>query len=217
MHSDDPEGVLAAAAIETSLDLAGIPAAGGVVGVVGDLVLREHRRRRSVALTTAEQLSGLTREQIADALRLSPGAINATVAFLYAVGEAGDDDVLRMIGATLAQALRGAAGEPRSPLSEEQLVLRALRGLTSDHVRLMVAIRQYESERAKHSDIPISIEQLRDLGIVPSRLVASLLAYLEFHGLTENPHGRVGGGTYWELSELGRLVLRAGDEAESRA
>jgi hypothetical protein len=210
------DGKLAAAAAEVALDLAGVPGAGSLVGLVADLVGKEHHRRQSVALRTAEQLSGLSREELADVLRSSRPAVNATVAFLFAVGEAGDDEVLEMIGATLAQALRGASEDPRSPLSEEQLVLRALRGLTSDHVRLMVSMREFEPERAMHNDNPISGDQLRDRGIVPGRLLTSLLAYLEFHGLTENPHGRWLGGTFWELSELGRLVLRAGDEAASR-
>jgi hypothetical protein len=166
---------LGSAGAELGLELLGVPGAGPLVGVVGDLVAREHARRRSVALRTAEQLSGLTREQLGDVLRTSPGMVNATVAFLYAVGEAGDDDVLVMIGAAMARALRGASEERRDPLTEERLVLRALRGLTSEHVRLMIAMRGYIRT---NPDIPISIDQLREQNLVPERLLLSLLTYL---------------------------------------
>jgi hypothetical protein len=105
-----------------------IPGFGWLIAPLGkrgaEAVAREWARNRSVALRAAERVSGMSREELEDAISANPGAASLTVRLLLAAGMNGYDATLKGMGATLGHAVH----EP-DLISEAELILAAMADL----------------------------------------------------------------------------------------
>ena len=187
-------GEIARAAVGDAISLLGLPA--GVFVHVGGLVLTERQRRISVALQTAEALTGLAREDLDEQIAGRPELVPLVVRVLQAAGNTGNDRTLQALGAAVGRAVN----DPPSRPHQEMLVM-ALDGLTDEHIAVLAVCT---SDPKTTDAVVAAVDGLVDRAVVEMALM-SLLP----RGLFANPFGGYGGGEHWGLSELGVAVRDA--------
>lgn len=205
MTDDSPSGddVAEVAADVLAVLLVGVPIPG--MGVltrrISRAVIDERRRRTSVALATAERLSGRTREELAQEIADDPALHPLLTRLLFAAGTNGHDRTLRAMGGALGEAVR-----ERGRIDECDLLLQSLDGMTEDHVRLLNLISEpVPNGLDKWS--PDALDAAHDLPALTYRLCrGSLVA----RGLTSEAAD--GGASYHDntrvrLTEAGEAVL----------
>lgn len=199
---------------EGVLIAAGLPPTGVLAAAVTPLAKKalvalvgEQQRRTSVALAAAERTSGKTREEIDDLIAHDLAAVPIVLRLLQAAGNAGDDEVLSLLGGMAGAGL----ADPSTAQRQETLML-SIEGLTEAHVRMMAVLdREHiapteENESAPSWDARTISDWMHEERDVVRMLGMGLLS----RGLVENPFGGFGGSETFGLSSLGFEVVRAG-------
>ena len=113
---------------ENAIDLAGelagaalLPGFGAFTKVLARGLRQEWTRKGSVALRAAEKASGLTREEMGEAIAEDPRLLPLVTLLLYVAGMNGHDRTLAAMGTVLGDALR-----ERKALDECELILPRL-------------------------------------------------------------------------------------------
>jgi hypothetical protein len=164
-------------------------------------VREEALRNRSTAIRAAEEASGLSREDLAEAIAADPRLVPLATRLLYAAGMNGYDRTLRGMGRAFGEAVRN-----RDSLEECELILTSLDGLTDTHARVLLLMTQelpLAGGRPGHWTVALVVER-SDLS---SRVTTLCLAGLVTRGLVGTSSSFLGGGTLYDLTELARLLL----------
>ena len=193
-------------------------AAGALVGmtlpIVGPLlqepakrlvgsVRAEHARNRDRALRAAVQMSGLTREELAERICTTPKLVPLLTRVLHEVGMTGQVEVLDALGAALGDAIR----EP-SRSDEVELVLIGLESVRKQHN----ASWHYSGRRQNHLRLISDRDGRRPLWMLlptwpfsasrrgdPRRACSQGSQMLDSHGKRAQ-HGTAGSATGSRLS-----------------
>jgi hypothetical protein len=202
-RSDDLVDELAGSAVEWLAGVAGVavPAVGPVTRRLAVKVREEALRNRSTAIRAAEEASGLSREDLAEAIAADPRLVPLATRLLYAAGMNGYDRTLRGMGRAFGEAVRN-----RDSLEECELILTSLDGLTDTHARVLLLMTQelpLAGGRPGHWTVALVVER-SDLS---SRVATLCLAGLVTRGLVGTSSSFLGGGTLYDLTELARLLL----------
>lgn len=99
---------------------------------VARVVLEEQARRQSTALKAAERSSGMTREEIGDALVATPHLVDPVTRVLYAAGMNGDDEILEVLGGILGHILITP-----DDTEEAELILAGIAELKRIHLQVL--------------------------------------------------------------------------------
>jgi len=196
---------LTGGAMEALAALAGVavPGSGPALQLLAQKIRQERERSASTALTRAEQITGLTREELADEIARDPRLVPLAARLLHAAGMNGHDRTLQAMGAAL-----GAAVNRRESLDECELILTALGDLTDSHAAVLAVMAQEvpgEPDAERRSRW--SREELTEACGLGDRVVTICAAALVARGLARMPGAILGGGDHYQLTELGRLVL----------
>lgn len=162
----------------------------------------EWRRNSSKALHAAEQVSGMSREELADAIAEDRRLLPLITRVLYSAGMAGQDEVLIALGTAFGDAVRD-----RSYIDEAELLLIVLTDLRPHHIAVL-------RELASKSPGPVdnkgmsywNTNLLADRTGYRQEVVRLCTAGLANGGLVQTM-ATYGGGAVYEISELGRTVL----------
>ena len=196
-------------------------AVGDVVASLGDSLLpglgppvrgllrsvqAEWARNGSVALQAAEAASGLTREELTEALRAAPRLHPLLTRLLFSAGMNGYDPVLRAMGTALGQAVTESA-----QVDECELILTALADLNAAHGALLRLLND-PPDRAPEGDGSgyWTQETLLAAAAFSERAGELVLAALISRGLAAIPPMAL--GTPVQITALGRVVLDVLDE-----
>lgn len=165
-------------------------------------VLDERSRRISVALATAEEMTGRTREDLIIWARETPQTLSLTIRVLVAAGSSGNDDTLRVLGGLLAEAM-----DHPERSSEQEVIVSALEGLTREQLIVLQSVSP---------DVPGELGGVAQVvaGRVTPQLIEPILVGLFSRGLMEGPYGSFGGVTTWQLSPFGRAIIDAAARVE---
>ncbi len=169
-------------------------------------VRAEWERIGSVALFAAEAVSGLSREELAEALRSDPRLHPLLTRLLFAAGTNGHDAVLGAMGTALGHAV----AEP-ARLDECDLILTALADLNAAHVTLLRLLTTQPDRAPEGGDKWFwTPKKLLETAAFPAQVGPLVLAALISRGLAEIPPMRFGGPVH--ITALGRLLLDVVDE-----
>lgn len=177
-----------------------IPGVGAAAEALVRKVRQEHQRRRSIALRAAEDASGLTREEIAEAIAKEPRLVPLVTRVLYAAGMNGHDATLKAMGAALGQAV----GRPDA-IDEAELILTALADLTDNHARTLLLLSKDPPELSGTARV-WTVELLERKSDLAPRATSLCLAALVARGLAAVTTG-FGGGNVYGITMLGWDVL----------
>jgi hypothetical protein len=190
-------------------ELAGLvaPGFGTVAKWLTGHASREWERNRSVALHAAEQLSGMTREEIGEAVAEDPRLVPLVTRLLHTAGTNGHDRTLKAMGAAFGDAVRH-----RDAIDECELILTSLADLTDAHTVVLLKLTEdapyiepYDPSRPDQQRgrawQPQSLQQAVPL---PSRVTALCAAALVARGLVRVSDTYAAG---YELTELGVVLL----------
>jgi hypothetical protein len=201
---------------EASLDLAGelagslVPGLGAAAKVMARRVLQEWSRNGSVALRAAEKTSGLTREEIGEAVAEDPRLLPLATRLLHAAGMNGHDRTLAAMGAAFGDAVRS-----REALDECELILTSLADLTDSHTLVLLKLTEVAPNSEPH-DANLPNDQQREarewtarflreaMTPMAERVTTLCVAALIARGLVRTTETYLGG---YEVTELGRVVL----------
>lgn len=185
-----------------------LPVVGPFLGPVAERLSgslrREHARNVSVALRAAERTSGLSREDLGEAIDQDPDLVPLVTRVLYAAGMTGSDEVLKLMGAALGDAIND-----RIRIDESEMVLAALTNLRAHHLRVLELL-------AESPPPPPITDTQGGIGRWWSRLIQERLDFSEevvilcVAGLTSGGMLRTVatyGGDAYELTDLGRALL----------
>lgn len=117
-------------------------------------VLDEHARLRSTALKAAERSSGLTREEISDALVTNPTLIPLVTRVLWIAGMNGHDEILDVLGGVLGSILLTPDDN-----EEAELILHSVAHLTRTHLQVLRALHGPPSVRVKAEESYTLVER----------------------------------------------------------
>lgn len=211
---------------EVSVDLAGeltgslVPGLGAPAKLMARRVLQEWRRNGSVALGAAERTSGLTREEIGEAITEDPRLLPLATRLLYAAGMNGHDRTLAAMGAAFGDAVRS-----REALDECELILTSLADLTDFHTRVLLKLTEVAPNSAP-PDANLPDDQQREtrqwtarflreaMAPMAERVTTLCVAGLVARGLMRTTDTYLGG---YELTELGRVLLDVLEQHAAKA
>lgn len=207
------------AAVDLAGELAGaaLPGLGAVSKVFAVGLLREWGRNRSVALRAAERASGMTREEIGEAIAEDPRLVPLATRLLHAAGMNGHDRTLKAMGAAFGDALRD-----RQSVDECELILASLVDVTDAHTLIMIKLTETGpyTEPVDSNDPdrkrsrgwrPDTLQQAMPL---PSRVTALCVAALIARGLVRISDTWA---AVYELTELGRVLLEVVEQHAAEA
>lgn len=194
--------------LAAGLGVTALTTAAGVPFVAPALVMSfpaiavESDRRRSLALTAVETLSGEGREELAARIAEDPASVNLLMRLLYQAGNNGHDDILKMMALAMLRGSRASAEDQPQDLFREESLLEALGDLNPFHVEILQIIR--ENPLIDNVALAAAVPEREDL--VPFHVLR-----LVSLALVENPYGRWAGDNgeqeFYELSALGGAVL----------
>jgi hypothetical protein len=183
-----------------------LPGVGPLAKRVGESIAGEWRRNLSTALRSAERISGLSREDLAEAIATVPGLIPLSVRLLWVAGMNGHEEILRGMGATLGHAAR----EPNR-IGEAELIFAAMADLGPLHRRILEVM-----------EIPLPpgkgwlIDTIRERVDMPDSIIGLCVSALAARGLV-GMSGGYGGGMVYTPTPLGHVVLEAIREAAAES
>ncbi|GAA0944589.1 hypothetical protein GCM10009554_38860 [Kribbella koreensis] len=183
-----------------------LPGVGPLVERMLTVVLDEWGRNRSKALEVAVQVSGLTREDLAERIENEPELVPLLTRLLWEAAMTGQSHLLEAMGAAF-----GAAIGDLERATEYELILGGLRSLHGDDVRVLREIRDLHvfDQRSKEEDPP-GVQTAKVIGRrlgFPDEAVAFALVRLVSQGFATSM--TVLGGVRYEITELGRLLYDA--------
>jgi hypothetical protein len=199
-------------------DLAGgvvelIPGAGPILAPFAKRAFRrmqeEWARNNSTALRTAERISGMTREELADHISENPRLVPLAIRVLYAAGMTGQDAVLRALGTALGDAVR----DPEK-IDEAELLLVGMADLRKQHIVILEIMTEPPRPLEADTSFYWHSELLADKSGFSRDLVNMCISGLARSGLirpVENAYG-----VCYEISDLGRTALEVLDELDTQ-
>jgi hypothetical protein len=182
-----------------------VPGSGVVMERMFNAMRREWDRRGSSALRAAELVSGLTREELTERIETRPELVPLVTRLLYEAGMNGHDGLLNAMGAAFGRAV----SEPEA-VDDCEAVMRGLMTLRPEEVqvlrvmrdRLVLAGARPESgENRSYFTSDLAADAGFEMPVVETGLVRLTSA-----GLLSAHHGLFGGGSSYQLTELGRLL-----------
>jgi hypothetical protein len=183
-----------------------IPVVGSIAGVFTKRTfakMREERERRvSVALSAAERIAGMSREELGDAIEEDPDLVPLVTRILFAAGMNGYNRALSAMGRALGDAVRD-----RERLGEAELILTALVDLGEAHIRVLQTVASPADEPTW--GVMKSTPHIMELSGLSRRVVGLCLASLISRGLVTLVAGQ------HSVSELGRTLLEVLAELET--
>lgn len=178
-----------------------IASAGAVLGTRAlEALAAERSRRVSKALRVAEDISGLSREELDDLIADDPTSVSLVLQLLQAAGNAGDESVLKLIGYVV-----GVGIKDPDVVERQSTLLLAIDGLNAAHIRMLGVLAREHIPEGHSYEADIVADWLKESSDVVRMLGTGLL----LRGLIENPYGGYGGGEYYSLSQLGVEVVNA--------
>lgn len=132
-----------------SLMDAWLPGLGPVLRRLVGLVSDEWARNASTSIRAAEQISGMSREDIAEALEDDPKLIPLVTRLLFAAGQTGHDEILLGMGVALGDALRS-----RDRIDDAELVLMGIQHLRPQHIRVLRSLSPIGESMGPASSLP---------------------------------------------------------------
>ena len=191
--------------------LSGVPLVDPLLQLLFNPLSAEIDRRRSVALRSAEDLAGCSREELADRIGSNPLGVDRLIRVLYSAGMNRHDSILKMMGRTLVAGLAASEVGDSELLDREEALLITLEKVEPRHVRMLVVIEgSPEIANGALSKASKGWDEFPDL------TASELLAF----GLVDDPYGRWGDGPdasrFYSVSEVGALLLRAASEVDFR-
>lgn len=115
-----------------------IPGIGGLLSPLAERASRaaraEHRRNRSKVMDAAERRSGMSREDLAEAIASQPELVPLATRIMFAAVVTGQARTLEVIGA-----LFGEAASDQRPIDEVDLMLGSISDLHDVHFRFLQA------------------------------------------------------------------------------
>lgn len=184
------------------------PVASPVFERVFKLLRLEYSRNTSRAIRAAVTVSGLSREDLAEAIEQDPKLIPLFARLLHTAGMTGHDEMLRTLGATFGIGVR-----ERSRIDEAEMLLIAAGNLTPLHIsvlRLVAAAPPNESGHpacwptnviVEHSQLSESFAAICAIGLSASGLFVARDTY---------------DGTAYEVTDLGAAMIEALDRLASQ-
>lgn len=190
----------------------GVPGLGPIFRAVSD----ERARRISLALATAEELTGRDREDLIVWARSTPESMSVLVRILTCAGTSGYDGTLRVLGGLLAGAI-----EVPDRSSEQEIIAAALEGLTREQLLVLASLSAEKLVEGFELSTIVG-------GRVSGPLIRPILSTLIARGLVEE---QVGGlppldtpDAYkskvtisWRLTSFGLALCDAAARVESSA
>lgn len=152
-------------------------------------------------MAAAERASGMSREELADAISEDPRLVPLVTRVLFAAGMTGQDPILTALGTALGDAVRD-----RSRIDEAELLLIGIADLRAYHI----AILKIMSEEPPAPDKPDSMPRWYPNLIADRTGYRSEVVSLCIYGLISGGLARsldTYGGTSYEITELGRTAL----------
>lgn len=162
----------------------------------------EWQRNSSKVLHVAEQVSGMSREELADAIAEDPRLLPLLARVLYSAGTTGQDEVLIVLGTALGDAVRD-----RSYIDEAELLLIVMADLRPHHIVILRELAGKSPGPADNMGVSRwNSNLLADRTGYRQEVVNLCIAGLVNGGLVQTM-STYGGGAVYEISELGRTVL----------
>jgi hypothetical protein len=190
---------------------AGVPFVAPALLAIVPAISQEAARRQSVALRAAESLWGGRREELGDVLASNAASVDLLIRLLYQAGNNGHERMLQMMARSLISGTEAALRQNTAALLEEETLLIALEDLTPKHLELLKLI----SDNPAIDNVAIAAADKESPNLVEFRALK-----LVSLALVKNPYGRYGGENgeteFYEISELGKLMLRAASEVAAR-
>ncbi|RNM12226.1 hypothetical protein [Nocardioides pocheonensis] len=185
----------------------------------------ELARTRSIALRAAEDLAGMTREDLGERIAANPKLVPIAARVLWQAGMTGQDEVLEALGAVLGNA---AAHPDRA--DEAEVLLLGIEALRRQHIallRVMAGPPQWKSnEPEPYQDLqPVQVTALGEAerwnveALAEASGMTDDQAALAATGLSNAGFARalsVLGGTGFQVTEMGQVLLEVLDVYETR-
>lgn len=201
-RSDETDVVGTATEVASALiDAATLPGVGTVFKRLAQGSREELRRARSVALKAAERTSGMTREEIADAVAQKPRLLPLATRLLHAAGENGYDETLRAMGGAFGEAVR----DPEQA-DDCHLMLTSLADLGERHARVLRVLRGNPPVRGGKASHWMTSD-VEEASSLPRRTTSLCLAALTSRGLVAASSTFFGGAMGFVITDLGRDLL----------
>jgi hypothetical protein len=170
-----------------------------LAGRLAGRIREEWGRNFSTALRAAEEVSKLSREDLAEQLSSQPGLQPMVTRLLYAAGMNGHDATLRAMGMALGKAVR----EPDRH-GECELILLALSDLNAAHTEMLQLLEEKPPPYSE-SYRPWTSESVMAASTLPKSVAPLVLAAVIARGLARQSAG--GYDETVSITELGQLVL----------
>lgn len=185
----------------------------------------ELARTRSVALGAAEDLTGMTREELGDRIAANPRLVPIAVRVLWQAGMTGQDEVLEALGAVLGD----AAADP-GKADEAEVLLLGIEAIRRQHIallRVMAGTPRWKSEDPEpYADLqPAEVTALDEAerwnveALAEAAGVTEDEAALTATGLANAGFARAlsaFGGTGYQVTEMGQTLLEVLGVYEAR-
>lgn len=191
-----------------------IPILGPILGPIAGWLTKqsqiELQRHFSTAIRAASRESGMTREEIEEAVSANPALLPLYVRFLYAAGMNGSEETLAALGVGLGVAVKAVLNGDDVQAEQMALVLKALDGMSSRHFAVLDTINR-ENPQVENKDSPTiwnyPIATISELTGLDQDQLSPYLVTLSSGGLATQL--ALYNGTGYKITELGKAVLRA--------
>ncbi|MBC9225169.1 hypothetical protein GL325_02415 [Aeromicrobium sp. 636] len=183
-----------------------VPGMGALVGRLWEGMTREWETNRSIALRAAQEISGLSREDLAERIDSYPELVPALTRVLWEAAMTGRTKLLESMGAVF-----GAAIDDLEHLPDYEMVLTGLSSLTGTDILVLKEARdrhvfhqQTDDEITAESNEAATVLGIADRLNLAKASVAFGLRRLENQGFVSSMS--VLGGTRFTITELGLLL-----------
>lgn len=171
-------------------------------------IREEWIRLTSKALRTAERVSGLSREDLADRISEDPRLIPLVIRVLYTAGMTGQDVILRALGTAFGDAVRNP-----EKIDEAELLLIGMSNLRRHHIDVL----EIMSENLPHPSLPNTYIYWTPENLASKSGYSRDLANICISGLLQS--GLISQvadayGVAYEITDLGRTALEVLDELD---
>lgn len=178
-----------------------LPGSGPVIERLATKVEEELTRSQSRALAVAEQVSGLSREELAERIAADPRLIPLLTRLAYTAGMTGRDELLQTLGAAFGH----AAAAPES-IDACEAVLIGAASLQPHDVMVLRAVRGRPVLSGAEAADAFTTKVLSGLVGLSLDTVDASLARLNAAGFVAAFHGVYGGGSKYTVNEVGGIL-----------
>lgn len=179
-----------------------VPGSGPITRRLLQTVKGEWSRNRSTALRMAEEISGRSREDLAEEVVRRPELVPLVTRLLYEAGMTGHDQMLKTMGAAFGRSI----AEPEQ-FDECEAILIGVALLRPEDVQVLRSlggrrVLSGQPPEGQPSEVYYTTDIAEEAGL-DVRLVAMSLTRLSNAGFLSASHGVFGGGSSYERNDLG--------------